>query len=112
MSGDPELTKEIYEVEKLFDAPSAAANLSSSHDPVEQCLSVGLDTLEGARGLARDSLSLAAANVLFAHGRATSLAEAVENVYLCLDNGSALASFQSMTKCPFNAQSRNPPNPV
>lgn len=96
---DIDSEKELINSEQIFSSSTAAASFSDSQDPVEECLSTGLSVLSGTKCLARDSLSLAAANIVFAHGHATTLVEAVDNVQRCLDNGSAQACFQSLIDC-------------
>ncbi|MFT5571676.1 MAG: anthranilate phosphoribosyltransferase [Cryomorphaceae bacterium] len=88
--------KELIDSDALFSAASAAPPRLSDENPVQECLELGLKTLSGAQGIARDSLSLAAGQILFALGQATSLAKAVDNVQLCLDNGLAQARFRTM----------------
>lgn len=88
--------KHIEEVSALFNRNVSGPSLRSEQNHVEQALAVGLEALSGTQGVARDSLTLASANILLSHSHFTSLADAVENVHRCLDNGSAQASFESM----------------
>lgn len=88
--------KQVLETDGLFKSEVSAEPLAQSNDPTLQVLEQGLAVLKGAKGLARDSLCLATANILLSFREATSLADAVENVQACLDNGSAQACFQSL----------------
>lgn len=96
LPADIDQHKEVIESAALFSSRSAALGIDASTDPTQQCLTQGIDVLTGRAGIARESLSLAAGQILFAHGLATSLAEAVENVHRCLDNGAAHACFESL----------------
>jgi anthranilate phosphoribosyltransferase len=88
--------KELIDSNALFSAQTAAPPRESDDNPIQECLELGLKALSGAPGIARDSLSLAAGQILYALGQANSLAEAVDNVQFCLDNGSAQARFKTM----------------
>lgn len=101
LPSDVDGQKELIESETLFDAKSAAQPLSCAGDffieqAVDECLATGLAVLEGEKCLARDSLALAAGQILYAHKRALSLDEAVKRVYECLNDGSALARFNAL----------------
>jgi anthranilate phosphoribosyltransferase len=98
LPSDIDQQKELIDIDALVSAQAAAPPRLSEESPVQECLELGLKTLSGAQGIARDSLSLAAGQILFALGQSTSLAKAVDNVQLCLDNGSAQARFRSMTE--------------
>jgi len=97
--------KEVLENQSLFTSESAALSVEQdNHDSVQRCLAVGLGVLAGESGVARDSLCLAAGQIIMAHnaklslthGLNVSLAEAVEKVRRCLDNGAALERFEIM----------------
>jgi len=68
----------------------------ANHQRVEQILTTGLAVLQGEPGLARDSLCLAAGQLLFSRNKANSLSQAVEKVAQCLDNGSAQAKLMAL----------------
>ncbi len=74
---------------------SAAAPMQPGIDSVEQCLDQGLSVLNGAGGLARDSLVLATAQMLNSFKPNLGFIAAVEKVQACLDNGSALERFNA-----------------
>ena len=113
---DVDKHKELVESQILFNSKSAALGFGDVDDPVQHCLDTGLAVLAGKPGTARDSLCLASAQILSAHSLsartlsaeslsasslserndALSLAEAVEKVGLCLDNGSALECFEKI----------------
>ncbi|RBP49842.1 anthranilate phosphoribosyltransferase [Arenicella xantha] len=93
---DASSSKEIIAAERLFDAKQAALPASNAESPVAECLDVGLKVLDGASGMARDSLCLAAGQIIFAHQPSLTLTQAVENVRDCLDNGTAKARFYAM----------------
>lgn len=88
--------KELLELQTLFDSKVSAQRMDKQDHPVEECLEVGLKTLAGDSGTARDSLCLAAGQILFAHIHDFSITQAVEKVQFCLDNGSAKAKFEAM----------------
>jgi len=92
--------KAVIESHLLFTADSAALNAQDGEASVKQCLSVGLAVLDGRddsyHATARESLSIAVGHILYAHGRAISLSEAVVKVQNCLDNGSAKECFNSL----------------
>jgi anthranilate phosphoribosyltransferase len=85
--------KQLIELNDLFDYSTAACGLDDSVDAVSQCLETGIDVLNGRHSIARDSLSLASAQILMAHQVGLSLSDAVEKVEMCLDNGSAKNCF-------------------
>ena len=103
--------KELLDTAEIFGHTSTAMSARAemvNDDKLERnasslvfrTLEVGLDVLQAKSGsvdLARDSLVLATANVLFAHGRADTLTKAVEKARHCLDNGSAYRHFQALT---------------
>lgn len=92
--------KEVIDSQLLFDADSAALNAQDGIATTENCLSVGLSVLggrtDGEYATARASLSLAVGHILTAHGRATSLSEAVVKVQSSLDNGLAQKCFNNL----------------
>ena len=89
--------KELIQLENLALAKTAAAApIENQSSRVEECLEAGLSVLNGRPGLARDSLCLAAAVIVFTHNKSLSLAQAVEKVQFCLDNGSARVRFDAM----------------
>ena len=96
MPVDVEAEKQVIEIGGLFSASVAAPPLNQALNPVRESLDNGLAALSGQAGLARDSLCLAAANILSSQSHTTSFAEAVENVQYCLDNGSAHSSFNAV----------------
>ena len=98
---DVDQEKELLESIELFNAPSAAQALSCVSDfddkkAVDECLSIGLDVMSGKSCQARDSLSLAAGQILYAHRKADSLSDAIDKVNACLDDGRALARFNAL----------------
>lgn len=88
--------KQLLDTHALFDATSAAQS-SKSSEQVAECLTLGLEVLNGAKNstilIARNSLSLAVGQILNAHDASLSLSAAVEKVEGCLDNGSAKILF-------------------
>ncbi len=89
--------KEIIDVAPILtDNEVAGPPMVSSVDPVAQTLDTGLAVLGGQSGSARDSLCLAAGQILNSRDHALSLSQAVEKVQVCLDNGSAKARFDSL----------------
>jgi len=97
LPADIESEKELVDLVSLGLTSSAAALANEDQEkPIEVCLEVGLDVLSGQPGIARDSLTLAAGHILFTHNKEFSLAQAVEKVQLCLDNGAAKARFEAM----------------
>ena len=88
--------KEVFDSDLLFSSKSAALSAGDVDDPIQSSLDTGLAVLAGASSIARDSLCLAAGQILSAHNDAYSLAKAVEKVEMCLDNGSALECFEKM----------------
>lgn len=96
LPNDINAEKQLIESQLLFDCNSAA-QASSESDNVAECLTLGLDVLRGSTlsstFLARNSLSLAAAQILNAHEVNLSLSAAIEKVQVCLDNGSAKSLF-------------------
>ena len=62
---------------------------------VERSLESGLAALHGVSGVARNSLVLACAQILFHYRPAVSFPAAVELIQHCLDNGSALRRFHA-----------------
>ncbi|NND80821.1 MAG: anthranilate phosphoribosyltransferase [Gammaproteobacteria bacterium] len=65
---------------------------------ISQCLDQGQAVLMGLPGPARDTLCLAAAQILLAYGRFDSFTAAVVKVQNSLDNGSANASFDALVR--------------
>lgn len=102
--------KELLDSAEIFQHASAAmsARIEVESDVklggdnsslVLRTLEAGLDVLQTKSDcvdIARDSLLLAAANVLYAHGRADTLNKAVEKARHSLDNGSAYRHFQAL----------------
>lgn len=90
--------KELLETQALFDS-NMAAQVSHEVDQVSECLSVGLAVLSGAKRssvvMARDSLCLAAGQILNAYDARLSLPQAVEKIQTCLDNGTARNQFNA-----------------
>lgn len=98
---DVDQEKELLESMALFEVNTPAQGISCVENfesviAVEECLSVGLDVLNGGESVARDSLSLAVGQILYAHKRTSSLSESIEFVKERLDNGSALAHFNAL----------------
>lgn len=92
--------KEVLENELPFTAQSAALSVDDAdNDAVQHCLESGLAVLSGKSSIARDSLCLAAGQIVMAHSDSFTLAMAVEKVQLCLDNGAALECFERMRSC-------------
>ena len=87
--------KEILPLENVFDAGTSAMPMDAGAAMVEQTLDAGLAVLDGRSGRARDSLVLAAGHILMSLQPPLSLADAVEKVQNCLDNGSAKAYFEN-----------------
>lgn len=94
--------KQLIETQSIFSA-SSAAQVSTEADQVAECVSLGLEVLAGINAkttiLARNSLCLAAGQILNEHESNLSLAQAVEKVEACLDNGSAKARFDDFLGC-------------
>ena len=93
--------KQLIESTELFEAKSAAQSLNvdtefESEVAVQECLDVGLFVLKSGKCVARESLCLAVGQILYAHKRASSLSDAVNQVAACLDDGSALAHFNML----------------
>ncbi|GHA05687.1 hypothetical protein GCM10008090_14130 [Arenicella chitinivorans] len=89
--------KEIVDVSPILsDTDVAGPPMRDSSDPVVQCLETGLAVLRGESGHARESLCLAAGQILDSRDPTLSLSQAVEKVQVCLDNGSAKAHFDSL----------------
>ena len=84
--------KQIVELPSVLEGQTLAAP-RSAFIGAQQCLEQGMRVLAGEASVARDSLCLSVANILHSHNRTNSLAEAVEKVQDCLDNGSAMARF-------------------
>lgn len=80
----------------ILSGTAAAPVLDSNADRVASTLNLGIRVLNGERGVARNSLVLAASQVLFAHSAGFSLGEVVEKVQRSLDNGSALETFNAL----------------
>ncbi len=93
-----EPAKQIIDTEPLVSGKTAAALVSSSgnDDTVEATLALGLKTLNGEKGVARESLSLAAGHILFSNRDDLTFMQAVEKVQQCLDNGSAWNAFNGL----------------
>ena len=88
--------KQLVESDKLFES-NVAAQASTETDQVVECLNLGLDVLNGSTlqstQTARNSLSLAAGQILNAYDANLSLLAAIEKVQACLDDGSAKSLF-------------------
>lgn len=91
-----EIEKELIDAEAMFDSRHAAMKIASESASVNECLEAGISVLSGNKGVARDSLCLAAGQILYAQKKTMSLAQAVENVRNCLDNGAAKERFYAM----------------
>ena len=89
--------KQVIELE-LYKEAQVAAQQSSSQGKlaVEETLSLGLEVLAGVHCPARDSLCLAAGQILWAHNHADNLIQGVEKVSACLDEGKAKIMFNSV----------------
>lgn len=96
-----ELPADVGAAKQVFDTPFtgsakvAALAMNSAQPLVEQCLEHGLAALNGKAGAARDSLTLACAQILNTHFQSLSFKEAVEKVQACLDNGAAKERFDA-----------------
>lgn len=96
-SGTDEQRATRQDLPSVVVADSAAYSVTKLQRPeAAATLELGLQTLGGERSTARNSLILAAAQILAAYGRADSLSAAVEKVANCLDNGSAMNRFNSL----------------
>lgn len=98
LPNDVNAAKQVLDTPFSNSATCAAMPMNSDTPMVEQCLETGLSVLNGANGVARDSLILACAQILNAHHLSMSFESAVEKVRSCLDNGSALERFQMFVK--------------
>jgi len=97
LPGDINAEKQLIKLEPIFaDAQSAAQSLDDTKCAVEQCLELGLDVLNGAKSIARDSLCLASAQILLAYRPDLTLLNAVEKVKMSLDNGAAKERFNAV----------------
>lgn len=63
---------------------------------VEDCLTLGIDVLSGKQCIARDSLCLAAGQILWAHKYSDDLNVAIEKAAESLDSGAAMSIFESL----------------
>ena len=90
------LEKQILELDLTLQAQRAAVDLADFKNPVEETLAVGLKVLKGSKDIARKSLTLAAANILYSFSPEHSFNRCVEKVERSLDNGSALATFDAL----------------
>lgn len=90
-----EQNKELLEIDAVTDANVAAHPLENDDAAAANCLELGLDVLQGKAGIASDSLSLAAGQIVFAHKKSGNLQSAVRRARTCLNNGEALARFKS-----------------
>ncbi len=96
-----ELPTEVDAFKQVLDTPyshqsrAAAMAMQPEEEAVEQVLNTGLSVLNGATGIARDSLCLAAGQIYQALMPTLSFNQAVEKVQICLDNGSALERFNA-----------------
>lgn len=92
---------------KLFDVPdqissfeAAPSVLKSTNQDldlaVQNCLELGLDALAGKDNSLRNSLIVAAAQIITSYQATDTFSLAVEKVQNCLDNGSAQDSFRSL----------------
>ena len=101
LPNDVDQQKELIENIAICDAPSAGQPLNcidsfDSDKAVDECLSVGFGVMRGEKCIARDSLALAAGQILYAHGKAETLIEAIDCVKASLDNGAVLESFNAL----------------
>lgn len=86
--------KQVIEQLPVFCHSNAAPKMDGRSElAVRQCLQQGVTTLSGEHGMARNSLCMAAAHILHAHGHANSFPAAVVKVQNSLDNGLAKAHF-------------------
>ncbi len=92
---DVDSNKSVLDTPFSGSASCAALPMQQDQDMVEQCLERGLEVLKGHSGVARDSLSLACAQILTAYDIQLSFNQALEKVNACLDNGAALERFQA-----------------
>jgi len=95
LPSDVDAAKQVVETPFTAQSPSAAQAMDTHQPAAEQCLEQGLAVLNGAKGTARDSLSLACAQILNTYDQSLSFVDAVEKVQACLDNGSALERFNA-----------------
>lgn len=93
------LEKQVLELEPELTAASAAMAMESVENGILETLELGLKVLGGASCVARKSLVLASAHILFSFSAGLSLHSCVEKVERSLDNGSALATFSAL-RCP------------
>jgi len=96
LSAHVDAEKQLIESQSIFGAQSAALGFDGESKPAEHCLDIGLSVLAGKQSVARDSLALASAQILLEYQTELSLSGAVEKVYGCLDNGSALSFFNAL----------------
>jgi len=87
--------KQIVDTPFMAQASGSGQKVEASEPLIEQCLEQGLAVLNGQNGVARDSLTLACAQIMNAQSMGVSLDEAVEKVQACLDNGTALERFDA-----------------
>jgi len=89
--------KEVIETELFVDSTKAGElnDQNSSQNPVEHCLDTGLTALSGKDGVAKESLSLAAAQILLVRQELLNFATAVDLVNEVIDSGKALSYFNN-----------------
>lgn len=90
--------KQVLNTEGLDNYKQQAEQIKQDSEPqgqkvVEDCLTIGLDVLSGKQSVARDSLCLAAGQILWAHKRADSLLDGIQKIAHVLDNGKAKSLF-------------------
>jgi len=98
---DVDQEKQLIESAELFNSNNAAQPLSLEGDfvsekAVQECFETGMLVLNGGGADARESLCFAVGQILYAHKKKASLADAIKYVASCLDNGSALERFDML----------------
>ena len=91
------LEKQVLELDSDLQRSVAAAPLEDTEKAVQETLKLGLKVLAGSSDIARQSLVLSSAHILFSFGVGVSFASCVEKVERSLDNGSALAAFRALS---------------
>ncbi len=86
------------EVPEHLLSRQATVPITDKDSEIERTVELGLDTLSGRQGVFRKSMVVSAAQIVEVYTPSLSFAEAVEKVEHCLDNGAALAKFQSLVK--------------
>lgn len=87
--------KEVLEINEFSNISQAAqlVDKESEINMTELCLETGLAVLAGQKGIARDSLCLAAGQILFTHQYSDSMNNAVDQIRDVIDSGKGLVSF-------------------